>query len=259
MTAFASSRTALALQPVVLLGVVSFGLDGFIRPSTRGRIQIDASHDPPREFDQRGRGVPLHGAITAPNVGTGRSSEEAVRRDFLPCFLGLLDVLLEPLLRDGSDLLPAARCCRFRLRVLQRCAIWRKIGNVADLSSPWAWESFEVCKNLPGFPLSAWIEARGSEPGALFGNFDRARKGARLSGTSLYRLVRELGLRVGVRARPHGLRHAAITEALDLTSGDVRAVQRFSRHKDVRTLSLYDDSREDLAGKVASLVAGGVA
>jgi integrase/recombinase XerC len=60
-----------------------------------------------------------------------------------------------------------------------------------------------------------------------------------------------------VKARPHGLWNAAITEALDLTGGDVRAVQRFSRHRDVRVLQRYDDSRRDLAGDVARRVAGG--
>ena len=104
--------------------------------------------------------------------------------------------------------------------------------------------------------LGEWLACRGNEPGALFTNFDRARKGARLSGTSLYRIIRDLGTVVGLRVRPHGIRHAAITEALDLTRGDVRAVQRFSRHKDLRILNAYDDSREDLAGKVARLVAG---
>jgi integrase/recombinase XerC len=56
--------------------------------------------------------------------------------------------------------------------------------------------------------------------------------------------------------RPHGLRHAAITEALRLTRGDVRAVQRFSRHRDLWTLTLYDDNRADLAGEIARQLAG---
>jgi integrase/recombinase XerC len=47
------------------------------------------------------------------------------------------------------------------------------------------------------------------------------------------------------------LRHAAVTAALDLTGGDIRAVQRFSRHRDVRVIERYDDSRQDLAGDVA--------
>lgn len=104
--------------------------------------------------------------------------------------------------------------------------------------------------------LTAWLELRGTAPGPLFTNFDRAQKGERLTGRSVYRVVKRLGERAGVRARPHGLRHAAITEALELTGGNVRAVQRFSRHRDLRTLNIYDDNRQDLAGEVAALVAG---
>jgi integrase/recombinase XerC len=106
--------------------------------------------------------------------------------------------------------------------------------------------------------LLSWLGVRGSEPGPLFVNFDRARKGHRMTGTSLYRLIRELGLAAGLAVRPHGLRHAAITEALDLTGGDVRKVQRFSRHRDLRVLNRYDDNREDLAGQVARRVAASV-
>lgn len=105
--------------------------------------------------------------------------------------------------------------------------------------------------------IKEWLRVRGPAPGPLFTNFDRARKGRRLTGRSLHRIVCDLGRRTGIRVTPHGLRHAAITEALDLTGGDVRAVQRFSRHRDLRVLNIYDDSREDLGGKVAQLVASG--
>ena len=98
--------------------------------------------------------------------------------------------------------------------------------------------------------LAAWIEARGSVPGPLFTNCDRAGKGQRLSGTSINRLTHGLGL-----GRPHGIRHAAITEALDLMGGDVRKVARFSRHRDMRVVATYDDNRQDLAGEVARIVA----
>lgn len=107
--------------------------------------------------------------------------------------------------------------------------------------------------------LQAWMAVRGPLPGPLFTNYDRAGKGRetarRLTGTSLYRIVRALGEACALTVRPHGLRHAAITEALDRTSGDVRAVQRFSRHRDLRVLTVYDDNRVDLAGQVAALVA----
>mgnify|MGYP002622419591 FL=1 len=104
--------------------------------------------------------------------------------------------------------------------------------------------------------LRDWIAVRGEEPGALFSGMVRGREGGRLTGTSVARIVRRLGERVGISGlRPHGLRHAAITEALDLTRGDVRAVQRFSRHADPRTLLIYDDARQDRAGEVAQMVA----
>jgi integrase/recombinase XerC len=43
--------------------------------------------------------------------------------------------------------------------------------------------------------------------------------------------------------------------ALDLSQGDVRAAARFSRHADIRTLTVYDDNRQDFGGKMARLVA----
>ncbi len=110
--------------------------------------------------------------------------------------------------------------------------------------------------------LADWTAARGPDPGPLFVRLDRAagRAGGpgRLTGTAVFLIVRDLGRRVGLArpTRPHGLRHEAITRALDATGGDVRTVQRFSRHADPRTLLLYDDRRRDLAGDVAKLVAG---
>lgn len=112
--------------------------------------------------------------------------------------------------------------------------------------------------------LATWIETRGSQPGPMFTSLDRARGSrtgdVRLTGEGLRVLLRSLARRAGLGdIRPHGLRHAAITAALDATGGDVRAVQRFSRHVDVRTLQRYDDNRQDLGGKVARKVAALVA
>lgn len=104
--------------------------------------------------------------------------------------------------------------------------------------------------------LAAWTEARGAEQGPLFTNFDRRGGRGRLTGAGLYKIVQGLGLDAGITVRPHGLRHAAITRALDLTNGDVRSVQRFSRHRNIQTVVLYDDSRRDMGGVVARLVAG---
>jgi integrase/recombinase XerC len=103
--------------------------------------------------------------------------------------------------------------------------------------------------------VAAWLEARGPEPGPLFVNFDRAGKGHRLTGTAVYHIVGQLGDKAGLSVRPQGLRHLAITTALERTNGDMRAVAEFSRHKDLRNLSRYADNPYGLADKIARLVA----
>jgi integrase/recombinase XerC len=106
--------------------------------------------------------------------------------------------------------------------------------------------------------LRAWINERGFHEGALFTNLSPARTSDnRISTTGLYKMVQKRGKEAGVSTRPHGLRHAAITQALDLMQGDVRSVMRYSRHQDMKTVSIYDDNRKDLAGDVAKLVAQG--
>ena len=102
--------------------------------------------------------------------------------------------------------------------------------------------------------LKAWVAVRGEHEGPLFTALDRGHRGHRLDGSAVYRMVSELGQAVGIKTRPHGLRHAGITEALDRSNGNTRIVQRFSRHKKLETLSLYDDSRQDMAGQVAALI-----
>jgi integrase/recombinase XerC len=85
---------------------------------------------------------------------------------------------------------------------------------------------------------------------------DRARKGSgRLTPSGLYGVVRGTAASVGVKARPHGLRHAAITAALDAVNGDVRKTAKFSRHRDWRMLGPYYDEWKDDAGEVAGRVA----
>jgi integrase/recombinase XerC len=93
--------------------------------------------------------------------------------------------------------------------------------------------------------LKDWAEVRGDAPGPLFGSFHHAWTGNRLSLSSLNRIVQRVGASVGVRTTPHGFRHTAITKALDMTDGDVRTVQRFSRHRSLQTVLQYDDNRTD--------------
>lgn len=119
----------------------------------------------------------------------------------------------------------------------------------------------KVLLTLPDPTLAAiqsWLVYRGNHPGPMFTNYDRAGKGDRLTGAAVYHIVRTLGERAGFKTRPHGLRHASITEVLDLSNGDLRAAARFSRHKDIRVLGRYDDSRLDMAGDLAKRLAAGL-
>lgn len=117
---------------------------------------------------------------------------------------------------------------------------------------------------LPDQTLAAtvsWFSVRGGAPGPLFTNCDCSGKGSanrRLTGQGLWTIVKALGRAAGIEARPHGLRHAGITRGLDPTGGDVRSVQKFSRHASLQTLIRYDDNRSDMAGAVAALVAGSI-
>jgi integrase/recombinase XerC len=109
--------------------------------------------------------------------------------------------------------------------------------------------------------LRAWVEKRGDEPGPLFTNLDRAGKGCRLTGTSLYRIVRRLGVQVGLKVRPHGLRHSAITEACKAAQANgmgLVEVLDFSSHRDIKVLMVYRDRERDVQGQLAALVAATV-
>lgn len=105
--------------------------------------------------------------------------------------------------------------------------------------------------------LQEWIDEREGDTGPVFINFDRSNpEQQRLSGTAVYLITKQYGEEAGVeRSQPHGLRHLSITQALNEMNGDLRAVQKFSRHKSIQNLRAYDDCRENLQGQVAKKVA----
>jgi integrase/recombinase XerC len=107
--------------------------------------------------------------------------------------------------------------------------------------------------------IAAWLKWRGTDaPHApLFINLAHNNPGNRISGAGVYDIERfQLGKRANVSARPHGLRHAAITAALDAFAGDYRRARAFSRHASLETVRRYDDNRADHAGQVAAVVDG---
>lgn len=75
-----------------------------------------------------------------------------------------------------------------------------------------------------------------------------------VTGQAIWNILDNVSKRAGVgHVRPHGLRHSGITRALDATDGNIRKVQKFSRHKNVNTLMIYDDNRRDFFGEIAEL------
>jgi integrase/recombinase XerC len=99
----------------------------------------------------------------------------------------------------------------------------------------------------------------GAAGGALFRGLSRASRGRRLTPTGLHYVVGETGKKIGQpKLTPHKLRHSAITEALNLSGGDVRKVKRLSRHAQVATVLRYDDNRQDLQGDLTRQLAAAI-
>ena len=80
--------------------------------------------------------------------------------------------------------------------------------------------------------------------------------GNKLHTHSIYKLVQKYAKLAGIDKvmSPHRIRHSSITEALNLTNGDVRKVQKLSRHSNLNTLMIYDDNRQNLQGEVTGML-----
>lgn len=130
--------------------------------------------------------------------------------------------------------------CEGKLRVLgKRRKITWFIPGVETLAAIEKW-------------ISAWIAEHPEDAASdlVFRSLAVSRYGMALSPKSVWDIITALGQRGGVRIRPIGLRHTAITTALDLTGGDLRAVQSFGRHDDPKVTVRYDDNRQDFAAEV---------
>ncbi len=66
--------------------------------------------------------------------------------------------------------------------------------------------------------IVAWVARRGTRPGPLFVELTRRGERRRLAAGGLYFVVRRLGEELGVRVRPHGLRHTSITSVLTVAA-----------------------------------------
>jgi integrase/recombinase XerC len=163
------------------------------------------------------------------------------------------------------------------LRVLYDLALRRseviaiQVGDIdLERSALWVLRKGKDQKILLSLPettrtaLAACLEARGAAPGALFLSFDRAGDGARaLTGDGLYAVIQSLARKAKIdRTRPHGLRHTAITTAMEEAGRlgiPIEEVLAYSGHAkgSLPLLLAYRDRIRDRQGEIAGLVAGG--
>jgi integrase/recombinase XerC len=119
---------------------------------------------------------------------------------------------------------------------------------------------------LPKAVISAierYVVHRGKGMGPLFltrGNRGKHRDG-RLETRSVLRIVRELGQGIGLHVWCHGLRHTAITAAIEKGQQagiGLDQIRAFSRHRTVSTMLIYRDEHDRSATQrtLADVVAG---
>ena len=106
--------------------------------------------------------------------------------------------------------------------------------------------------------IEAWLEARGevTTDKALFCSINPGYRDGRLCTQAIYNIVSDRFQSAGITKTmsPHKIRHSSITAALEATGGDVRRVQKLSRHSSLNTLLIYDDNRRNHQGEVTDLL-----
>lgn len=106
--------------------------------------------------------------------------------------------------------------------------------------------------------LGAWLAVReqiAAQSDALFVVATNRKRGAGMTGDSVYRVVTERARQIGAHIRPHGLRHGAITELIQRSNGNVAMAQAFAGHASPSTTTRYIDNLNDLAGQGVRLLA----
>lgn len=95
--------------------------------------------------------------------------------------------------------------------------------------------------------LEDYLQTSGKKSGFLFTSISRATKGSTDPLTE--RAVRKLFAAIFQKAglpegrSVHGFRHFFVSQILEVTSGDLLTVQKFSRHKSLQAIKFYDDRK----------------
>ena len=104
--------------------------------------------------------------------------------------------------------------------------------------------------------LDSYISSQGYTSGPIWRSFStNASRGRRLSGSSIYKIVRKLGERAGISERvgAHTLRHTGCTLAIE-GGASLQQVQSHARHKSVETTMRYVHQRDRLSNSAADFI-----
>lgn len=89
--------------------------------------------------------------------------------------------------------------------------------------------------------LTAYLKASKVKDGALFTSLWGQSKGKRLSTRGLRQIIQQTLQSIGIQRTVHGFRHTFTTKLIKAYSGDLLTVARFTRHRNMDMLIVYND------------------
>lgn len=89
--------------------------------------------------------------------------------------------------------------------------------------------------------LKAYISASNKSDGALFTSTSNNARGQRLNTRSIRQLVKDALTRLDIDNSTHGFRHYFTTTLIKTYKGDLLAVAKYTRHRNVEMLQVYND------------------
>jgi len=105
--------------------------------------------------------------------------------------------------------------------------------------------------------LTHWIKYRGEFEGPLFINFDHANKGKRLTGTSIYRIIRKLSEECGLATGPEEIRNGVISEVITKVEKieiSVEEIKAFSDHKITKNILDFKKKKEKAQKRLSKII-----
>ena len=95
--------------------------------------------------------------------------------------------------------------------------------------------------------LNHYLTKAGLMSGALFLSRSNRGAGNRLTTKSIRRMITAVFATLGIKKSTHGLRHRMATRTIRHFGGDLSTACRYTRHKSITTIQVYNDeiTRED--------------